>query len=297
MLAQVVLTALVVSSSPAVASEPPQAVSGQLVLPGQTAAAPAAEPGLPPALPSRGTLGPSVPLHSESLGHAVNIRVYEPPPSATCDRLPVLYVTDGSDYWKPELGNIVETLDDLITSGRLSPLIAVFIDEWDPVERKNRRFEHFLPAGPETFEPFESCPFCDFLVHEVVPWVESRHAVDDERRGILGTSLGGFNAAYMALTHPDLFRVVGIQSPSIWRQPWFAERVARATTLPGKVAIDVGIEESKFLPGARALRDAYASRGVPLQYREASADDSAGHSWKHWRATAAEVLLFLYPVR
>lgn len=297
MLAHVVLFALVLSSSAAAATETPLAPSSQLVLPQQTTPAQAVEPSFPPAVPSRGTLGPSVPLPSERLGHTVNIRVYEPPSSATCERLPVLYVTDGSDYWKPELGNIVETLDELITSGRLSPLVAVFIDEWDPVERKNRRFEHFLPAGPETFEPFESCPFCDFLVHEVVPWVESRYAVDAERRGILGTSLGGFNAAYMALTHPDLFRVVGIQSPSIWRQPWFAERVARATALPGKVAIDVGVQESKFLPGARALRDAYASRGVPLQYREASADHSAGHSWKHWRATAAEVLLFLYPVR
>jgi enterochelin esterase-like enzyme len=242
---------------------------------------------------NRGSLGPSVPIDSPQLGYAVNVRVYEPPSVATCESLPVLYVTDGSDYWKPELGNIVDTLDELIAGGRIAPVVAVFIDAWDPVARKNRRFEQFLPAGPETHEPFDRCPFCDFVVEEVVPWVEARYPVDGSRRGILGTSLGGFNAAYMALTHPDLFRVVGIQSPSIWRQPWFAERVARAAAMPLKVAIDVGDAEEGFLPGARALRDAYSSRGVPLQYREAPAD----HSWKHWRATAGEVLLFLYPPR
>jgi enterochelin esterase-like enzyme len=272
---------------------------------GEPSAAPPPEPQLqPPGSPpartapderplARGSLGPSIPIDSHRLGYVVNVRVYEPPSAGTCESLPVLYVTDGSDYWKPELGNIIDTLDELIATGRIAPIVAVFIDAWDPVVRKNRRYEQFLPAGTETRDPFDTCPFCDFIVDEVVPWVEGRYPVDEERRGILGTSLGGFNAAYMALMYPGLFHVVGIQSPSIWRQPWFAERVARATSLPTKVAIDVGADEPTFLAGARALRDAYASRGVPLQYREAAAD----HSWNHWRATAAEVLLFLYPVR
>ena len=296
MLAQIVAALLVVSPGELAAptlTPPTPAASPSSVAPRADAPAPATDASQGAGVRARGTLGTSVEIPSLRLGYAVNIRVYEPPSAGTCESLPVLYVTDGSDYWKPELGNIVETLDELISSGRIAPLIAVFIDAWDPVLQRNRRYEQFLPAGTETVEPFESCPFCDFIVHEVVPLVEERYPVDAERRGILGSSLGGFNAAYMALTHPDLFRVVGIQSPSIWRQPWFTERVARATGLPQKVAIDVGTEESMFLPGARALRDAYASRGVAMQYREAPAD----HSWRHWRATAAEVLLFLYPVR
>lgn len=288
MLAHVVATLVTVSLGEAPDRLAPPIVAEESTL------EPSAAPQAPDERPvGRGTLGPSVPIDSQRLGYVVNVRVYEPPSAGTCESLPVLYVTDGSDYWKPELGNIIDTLDELIGTGRIAPIVAVFIDAWDPVVSKNRRYEQFLPAGTETREPFDTCPFCDFIVDEVMPWVEARYPVDAERRGILGTSLGGFNAAYMALMYPGLFHVVGIQSPSIWRQPWFAERVARATSLPLKVAIDVGADEPTFLAGARALRDAYASRGVPLQYREAAAD----HSWKHWRATAGEVLLFLYPVR
>ena len=236
-----------------------------------------------------GTFGPPEAFSSAKLGYAVNVRIWQPSRKGT-DPLPVLYVTDGSDYWHEQMGGLTVTLDHLVGEGRLPPLLAVFVDPWDPDRKENRREHEFLPNRADQSKQIEACPFCEFLVEELAPRVEARFRVDPRRRGILGTSLGGFNAAFMGLRYPDRFPLLAIQSPAVGRQPWLAAAIARAGTQPRRVAIDVGGYEERYVLGARTLRAAYRSRGVAVRYREVP----DGHSWGHWRATVAEMLEFLY---
>ena len=52
-----------------------------------------------------GTFGPPETFESKRLGYGVNVRVYVPAqPAGAARRLPILYVTDGSDYWSEEMG-------------------------------------------------------------------------------------------------------------------------------------------------------------------------------------------------
>ncbi len=242
------------------------------------------KPGVP-----AGTFGPPEAVPSAKLGYAVNVRVYQPARRGP-GPLPALYVTDGSDYWHEEMGGLVVTLDNLIAAGRIPPLVAVFVDSWDSERTVQRREAEFLPNRTDPARPIEACPFCEFLVEELAPRVEARFRVDPKRRGILGTSFGGFNAAFMGLRYPDRFPLLAIQSPDVGPQAWLPEAIARAGTQPRRVAIDAGLYEEPLLPGARSLRAAYQSRSVALRYREVP----DGHSWGHWRATAAEILEFLY---
>jgi enterochelin esterase family protein len=191
------------------------------------------------------------------------------------------------------MGGLTATLDNLIAESRIPPLVAVFVDPWDPSHEVNRREAELVPNREEPFRPIEACPFCEFLVEELAPRVEARHRIDAARRGILGTSFGGFNAAFMGHRYPAFFPFLAIQSPAVGRQPWLAEGIAKARILPRRVAIDVGLYEEGFLPGARALRDAYRSRGVALRHIEVP----DGHSWGHWRVTVAPMLEFLYGER
>ncbi|HEU4383014.1 MAG TPA: alpha/beta hydrolase-fold protein [Anaeromyxobacteraceae bacterium] len=236
-----------------------------------------------------GTFGPPEAVPSAKLGYAVNVRIWRPARQGT-DPLPVLYVTDGSDWWHEQMGGLTVTLDNLVAEGRLPPLLAVFVDPWDPDHKANRREAEFLPNRADQSKPIEACPFCEFLVQELSPLVEARFRVDPKRRGILGTSLGGFNAAFMGLRYPERFPLLAIQSPALQRQAWLAAAIARAAVQPRRVAIDVGGYEERFVPPTRSLRAAYRSRGVPVRYREVP----DGHSWGHWRATVAEMLEFLY---
>lgn len=243
-------------------------------------------PDVPP-----GKFAVAEPMASKKLGYAVNVRIYEPAgPLRSGTRLPVLYVTDGSDYWNDDMGSLVTTLDNLIAARRIPPLLAVFVDPWDPERRTNRREKEFIPAQDRLEKPIVECPFCEFLVDELVPAVEARFPVDPERRGILGTSLGGFNAAFMGLRYPDRFSLLGIQSPWFGNEPWLASAFTAASKLPRRVVIDIGLYEAGSLDGARTLRDALAARGVRTRHIELP----DGHSWGHWRATAADILEFLY---
>jgi enterochelin esterase family protein len=235
----------------------------------------------------RGTFGAPELVDSKKLGYAVSVRVYVPAGKQR-GRLPILYVTDGSDYWHDEMGGLTTTLDNLIADRRIPPLVAVFVDAWDPKHEVNRRKSELVPTRSESPEPGETCRFCEFMADELAPRIEARFRIG--RRGILGTSLGGLHAAYMGYRYPDRFRLLAIQSPANERHPWLAEGIARARRLPAGVAIAVGHYEPSFLAGGRSLRDAFAARGVPVLHLE-SPD---GHSWGHWRATVAPMLEYLY---
>jgi len=246
-------------------------------------------PGVP-----RGTFGPAELVESRKLGYGVNVRVYVPAPRRGApSRTPILYVTDGSDYWHEEMGRLTATLDNLIAEGRIPPLVAVFVDPWDPKHEVNRREKELAPNGDDPSRPIESCPFCEFLVEELAPRVEARYRIDPSRRGILGTSLGGYNAAFMGLRYPKHFPLLAIQSPAGRRSPWLFEGIGAAKVLPARVAIDAGLYEDWFLGVARSLREAYEKRGVKVRHLEVP----DGHSWGHWRATAAPMLEFLYGER
>jgi len=238
-----------------------------------------------------GTFGPPELFESKRLGYGVNVRIYTPARAvASPSRLPILYVTDGSDYAHEGMGRLVVTLDNLIADRRIPPLVAVFVDPWDPPHRSNRRESEFLPNRADPARPIEACPFCEFLVDELGPRVEGRYSIDPEWRGLLGTSWGGFHAAFMGLRYPEHFRLVAIQSPAIDRQPWLLGAIAGSRKAPRKVAIAAGLYEEWALPGARGLRDAFASQGARVRHDE----PPDGHSWGNWRVTVAPMLEFLY---
>jgi len=106
------------------------------------------------------------------------------------------------------MGDLCATLDALAAAGRIPPTSAVLVDHRDPQTGRNRRFHELLPDDEGR------SPFADFVVGELLPWVEARLPVDPERRGILGTSLGGLFAAILSVGHPRLFPLAGIQSPA-----------------------------------------------------------------------------------
>jgi enterochelin esterase family protein len=234
----------------------------------------------------RGRFGAPQRVRSKLLGHDVTVRVYEPARPGR-GPLPILYVTDGSDYWTDGMGALVVTLDNLIHERRIPPLVAVFVDHWDTARKVNRREEELVP---ERDGGTMTCRFCDFLVDELLPRVEKPRSIDPARRAILGTSLGGLHAAYMGHRHPKLFRLLGVQSPAQRSGDWLPALVARDTGGPARVAMSAGIYEAGYLEVSRALREAYQVRGVPVTFIEVP----DGHSWGHWRNTAAPILESLF---
>ncbi len=126
---------------------------------------------------------------------------------------PVLYLTDGlQNIW-----HVIGTIEVLTRTGSIPPMIVVGI------ESTNRRRDF-------TFTTSESKPgsgggknFLDFLVSELIPYIDSNYRTNSFRV-LEGHSLGGLFSASTLIEKPDLFDGFIIMSPAFW---WNGEELTQ----------------------------------------------------------------------
>lgn len=276
-----------------------------LTLPGFTVT----DESLPQAGAAAGSLTPDLTLDSRALGYEVNYRVYTPSGYAGLDHLPVLYVLDGNDFVDERMGALASILDNLITDGRIRPLLAVFIDSREPGDpQHNRREDEFLVRPEE---------HARFVADELVPAIDGAYRTDPrpEARGIVGVSYGGLSAIYIACVRSDVFHDLAALSPSMWvlEAPQYLpdplqiagsqEMVAPVNAaaecgegtgfpcprLPLRVFLSAGVpawDVGEFDPLVEVLEE----QGYPVEFRSVS----EGHTWSHWRGVSDEMLVFFF---
>lgn len=182
----------------------PYSASARSADPSRTPAARASRtPTVQPASAARPAHGrlQNVSFQSALLHDQRPLIVYLPPDyDASRQRYPVLYLLHGApgsySDWVRAAG-IDQTLDALISVGRIPPMIAVMPDgnggllgdtEWANSADGSVRIE-------------------DYLTQEIVPFIDRqfRTLPSAADRAIGGLSTGGFGAANITLHHPELF--------------------------------------------------------------------------------------------
>jgi enterochelin esterase-like enzyme len=221
-------------------------------------------------------------FNSAMLGYQITYSVYQP---AGLDQknasLETLYVTDGYEYMHPKLGNMITILDNLLADGKIRPLIVVFIDHREPVNRSNNKRMDELAMNPR---------YLDFFEHEFIPMIESRFLVQprSSARAIMGSSMGGLNAAYFAFSKPGIFGMAGIQSPAFWIRPQIYT-LCNNPNQPIKVSMTSGMI-SDASEGSRKMKDILQANACEYHYREVN----DGHSWGNWRNLIGDILIDLF---
>lgn len=159
------------------------------------------------------------PLEFESkiLGETRKIRVYLPRGyrQHAERRYPVLYVKDGQNIFEHgAFGTWAahQKLDRLTRRGEIEELIVVAVD-------------HGVGRNKEYVPPEDgghADRYARFLVEELKPWIDERYRtlVDAANTGIMGSSLGGLVAFYVAWTYPEVFGKVASLSGSWWIRRW-----------------------------------------------------------------------------
>jgi enterochelin esterase family protein len=180
-------------------------------------------------------------------------------------------------------------LDNLIHAGKAPPIVAVLID--NPRESRGSELE---------YEP----AFVEFLSEEVLPWVREHWSVThDPRKCIIGgLSMGGSEAAFVALRHPELFGKVLSQSGSFadgngkdvqWE--WLASQYKTSSRLALRFFIEEGRLEDVSGDGPTGLTanrhfvEILKRKGYPTTYEEVG----GSHEPIHWRGALAEGLVSL----
>jgi enterochelin esterase family protein len=224
----------------------------------------------------------SMEFTSRRLDNTRKVQLYLPPgyDSKLERRYPTLYVHDGSDYL--EHGKMANALDNLIASGKIEPLIVVFVD---PVERRR--------------EYGTNDRYVAFLEKELVPWVDGhlRTLQGPEKRGVMGASMGGLISLYSAFNHPDVFRLVGLQSAALLNDTSrILEAMEKAPAKPLRIYTDIGSYErwdifESYPEDHMQFHKILREKGYDYKWIEVP----QGHAWGSWRNRLDELLVFLYP--
>lgn len=232
---------------------------------------------------SRGKVHADLLMHSNSLGYQVTYSVYLPYGFESAKSYPVVYVTDGYEYMHDRLGNMIVILDNLIHLKKIAPVIAVFIDHREPINRSNNRRMQELAINEN---------YLSFFTNELLPTIEKKYPVsrDPKQRAIIGTSMGGLSAAYFAFSKPDIFGMAGIQSPAFWFKPQVYTICDNPANPPVKTFMTTGLINDTA-DGALKMKALLDKNVCNYEYRQVN----QGHSWGNWRDLIDDILIYFYP--
>ncbi len=234
-------------------------------------------------------------LPAGSLPYAHPVYVYLPPGYPEEDRAyATAYFNDGRDYI--ELAQTPRVLDRLIDSGKIEPIIAVFVTPPDQP----------LPEGPNRITEY-SCndDYVAFVADELVPFVDRKFRTRRQAssRLIVGASYGGLISVYTAFRRPEIFGMAHSQSGYLsFRDGLIADVIEAGATRPIRLHVDVGTYEktvapnflppgeTDFLAGNRALVEILKAKQYAYRYREVH----EGHTWGNWRAHLKDGLICFF---
>ncbi|MGC8864151.1 MAG: alpha/beta hydrolase-fold protein [Bacteroidales bacterium] len=213
-------------------------------------------------------------FYSQYLKNSRKIWIYKPAGYNPEKRYPVVYVHDGDGYLA--LAAMRNVLDNLITWGQLQPLMAVFIP---PVDRT------------EEYAGSKQSAFTDFMVKELVPWVDGRFSTlrHPWGRANLGASNGGNISLWLTVSNPDVFGLVAAMSSNVENN--ITLKVQQGVTPPVKFYLDIGTYDIPILiQRVGDFRQLLENNGEVFFFQQFN----EGHSWGNWKAHIDDALIFLF---
>lgn len=168
-------------------------------------------------------------IESES-GHYARKAWFLEPKTGQPERMAIFL--DGEFYVdRMEAPNLITELQQ---KGSIPPTASLFVSH---VDGEHRHRELTCNLG-----------FADFVAGDIAAWMGQRFPGVPRRKWLIaGPSLGGLQAAYVALTHPQLFSRCLSQSGSFWWQDeWLTRRLDEFPDSSSSFWVSVGNQETAF---------------------------------------------------
>lgn len=218
--------------------------------------------------------GPQVPLLTGSGGstqgafkmetHTVagqKFDIYIPPEYSPSTSLPILYFNDG---------DLFSDVFEILMVEYPEPFIMVGIHAGRDRTSKYVPYEdEWITNNWGDYTP-NAANYSKTLVEKVIPFVETRYAVDVSRRAIFGMSLGGLHATWIGINYPDFFSFVGALSPSFWVADYAIIRnPISGLSADNRFYFDMGTYEwNYYVPFIESLENANLVYGKSIFYYE-----------------------------
>lgn len=279
-----------------------------------------------------GTVTPKA-FASASLQRDLAYLLYLPPgyDAAAATRYPVLYLLHGRGDKMAAWTNIQADLDQLITAGRIPPLIAIMPDATASRRAGYYIDSQFTGSADRKLPPGEAVETA--FTKDLIAHVDATYPTRVDRAGriVAGFSMGGYGALRYSLAHPELFGAAIVLSPAVYFPLPPPDSSTREFGAFGKGAKQFDDEVYTALNYPAAL-PAFVAKGLPLIMFIAVGDDETaladpaeaghdldyeahtlynhlrrskgviaqlrvidgGHNWKTWRPTFIEGVEYVF---
>lgn len=149
-------------------------------------------------------------LPSRFLKRAVTVDFYLPKGIAEPASLSLLLINDGQDL---RLMNVAGMLDDLMSSGRMQPVLCAGLHA-----SAARKMEYGTAAQPDyDGRGAKAKEHEQFVLYELLPYIHDTYTISAFRQqAFAGFSLGGLMALDIVWNHPHLFSIAAVFSGSLW---------------------------------------------------------------------------------
>jgi len=241
----------------------------------------------------------TVSTYSAAMNKQIKAVVVKPDAYAKLKDMPVVYLLHGAGGNYANWINNVPEIKDLADQYQMMIVCADGnVTSWyfdSPVD-KNWRYETYVAT-------------------ELVNWIDAHYKTikDRSQRGIVGLSMGGHGALYLAFKHQDVFGVAGSTSggvdfrpfPKNWRiaeklgpyeqnqEVWDKNTVINMINLltPGKLAlmIDCGTEDFFYTVNLQ-FHDKLLAQKIPHDFIVRP----GAHNWAYWSNSIKYQLLFMH---
>lgn len=257
-------------------------------------------------------------LASDVFGNTRTLRVWLPydEPAGHDGKYRVLYLNDGQDvfdaseslYFSTEW-RVDETLTSMIADDTIEAIIVVGIDNGGRASRSRE----YLPWPDAYLSPPESSPsgslYAEFLEAEVMPLIEARYPVRTDKAGrtLGGSSYGALIALHVALSRPELFGQLLLESPSLYvddfhvlndveREGMQVERVyfGAGTNEGGGEGCGVGDDYLDVAKDVLELSHILINQGLTGNQIRVNIEPCANHSPAAWARRLPTALSFLF---
>ena len=227
-------------------------------------------------------------------GRNRKVRVYVPEHEEG-KKMPVIYMTDGQNLFEDNIPGQFGCWYTREAIGEVGRAIIVGIhNDENPVQRTKELTPKSIGAlcypdeMPEEIRKAiipEGELFDDFVIHTVMPEIEKRFPVDKGRNAaaFCGSSSGGLQAYFTALSHPDRFCMSGVFSPAFPIYSvndivsWTASRLSGSMPYLYIYSGAVGEPEKAICKSTQAVYDAIAELYPPELLNEVILFDQPHH--------------------
>ncbi|WP_188208046.1 alpha/beta hydrolase [Alkalibacillus aidingensis] len=218
-------------------------------------------------------------IDSEYLDEEITLNIYRPENYSPLYKYYLCIVQDGDDYY--QLGRLANVSDELHKEGKIENTIFCGIHYKD----REDRWDKFHPDSDK------QAAYIKFLRFEVVPILDrelpSYHV--KSCRALMGDSLGGTVSLMTALTYPNTFGKVIMQSPYVdERLKNMVQESDEIDTM--SIYHSIGDDEEEvettfgdiddFFHPNRELNKLLKDKVSDYTYKELEGD----HTWKQWQA-------------